>query len=87
MPEGPTATELSKEAEQETAVFAQAVNVEKLLDLLGVFDPTKNNLVDNEEIRVHFIPVGFLYRNRLLISFSFSFVVCVRERRSCTGRV
>ncbi|TFK39621.1 hypothetical protein BDQ12DRAFT_682099 [Crucibulum laeve] len=47
----PTAAELAKEAEQEAAVFAQAVNVEKLLNLLRALDPAKDNLADNEEIQ------------------------------------
>ncbi|KAF8998603.1 hypothetical protein BDQ17DRAFT_1247500 [Cyathus striatus] len=47
----PSATELAKEAEQEAAVFAQAVNVEKLLNMLRTFDPAKDNLADNEEIQ------------------------------------
>ena len=51
MPE-PTASELAREAEQEAAVFAQAVHVEKLLYLLRAFDPAKDNLADNEEIQV-----------------------------------
>lgn len=51
MPE-PTAAELAKEAEQEAAVFAQAVNVEKLLTMLRALDPVKDNLADNEEIQV-----------------------------------
>ncbi|KAH9479893.1 Class E vacuolar protein-sorting machinery protein HSE1 [Psilocybe cubensis] len=50
MPE-PTAAELAKEAEQEAAVFAQAVNVEKLLNMLRALDPAKDNLADNEEIQ------------------------------------
>ncbi|KAF9480351.1 hypothetical protein BDN70DRAFT_805464 [Pholiota conissans] len=50
MPE-PTAAELAKEAEQEAAVFAQAVNVEKLLNMLRAMDPAKDNLADNEEIQ------------------------------------
>ncbi|KAL0953380.1 hypothetical protein HGRIS_004619 [Hohenbuehelia grisea] len=50
MPE-PTAVELAKEAEQEAAVFAQAVNVEKLLTMLRALDPAKDNLADNEEIQ------------------------------------
>lgn len=48
----PTATELAKEAEQEAAVFAQAVNVDKLLTMLRGLDPQKDNLADNEEIQV-----------------------------------
>lgn len=51
MPE-PTSAELAKEAEQEAAVFAQAVNVEKLLNMLRSLDPAKDNLADNEEIQV-----------------------------------
>ncbi|PPR04705.1 hypothetical protein CVT24_011827 [Panaeolus cyanescens] len=50
MPE-PTAEELAKEAEAEAAVFAQAVNVEKLLNMLRALDPAKDNLADNEEIQ------------------------------------
>ncbi|KJA14934.1 hypothetical protein HYPSUDRAFT_149756 [Hypholoma sublateritium FD-334 SS-4] len=50
MPE-PTASELAKEAEREAAVFAQAVNVEKLLNMLRAMDPAKDNLADNEEIQ------------------------------------
>lgn len=50
MPE-PTPAELAKEAEQEAAVFAQAVNVEKLLNMLRALDPAKDNLADNEEIQ------------------------------------
>ncbi|TFK65081.1 hypothetical protein BDN72DRAFT_773841 [Pluteus cervinus] len=50
MPE-PTVAELAKEAEQEAAVFAQAVNVEKLLNMLRGLDPVKDNLADNEEIQ------------------------------------
>jgi hypothetical protein len=70
MPE-PTATELGREAEQEAAVFAQAMNVEKLLNMLRSFDPAKDNLADNEEIQVRNAQgcgqvsdaVLFLYRN------------------------
>ena len=51
MPE-PSATELAKEAEQEAAVFAQAMNVEKLLNMLRDLDPAKDNLADDEEIQV-----------------------------------
>jgi len=47
MPE-PTGAELAKEAEQEAAVFAQAVNVEKLLNMLRALDPAKDNLADNK---------------------------------------
>lgn len=51
MPE-PTAAELAREAEQEAAVFAQAMNVEKLLNMLRSLDPAKDNLADNEDIQV-----------------------------------
>ena len=54
MPE-PSATELAKEAEQEAAVFAQAMNVEKLLNMLRALDPAKDNLADDEEIQVGLI--------------------------------
>jgi signal transducing adaptor molecule len=54
MPE-PSATELAKEAEQEAAVFAQAMNVEKLLNMLRSLDPAKDNLADDEEIQVGII--------------------------------
>jgi signal transducing adaptor molecule len=47
-----TASELAKEAEQEATVFAQAVNVEKLLTMLNAFDPAKDNLADDEELQV-----------------------------------
>jgi signal transducing adaptor molecule len=51
MPE-PSATELAEEAKQEGAVFAQAMNVEKLLNMLRALDPAKDNVVDDEEIQV-----------------------------------
>jgi len=38
-------------AEQEAAVFAQAVNIEKLLDMLRALNPAKDDLADNEEIQ------------------------------------
>jgi signal transducing adaptor molecule len=47
----PTASELAKEAKQEAEVFAQAVNVDKLLTMLRALDPAKDNLADNEEIQ------------------------------------
>ncbi|KAH8103891.1 hypothetical protein BXZ70DRAFT_1051784, partial [Cristinia sonorae] len=47
----PTANELAKEAEQEAAVFNQAVNVDRLLTMLRQMDPAKDNLADNEEIQ------------------------------------
>lgn len=48
----PTATELAREAEQEAAVFAQAVNVDRLLTMLRTIDASGDNLADNEEIQV-----------------------------------
>ena len=71
MPE-PTAVELAKEAEQEAAVFSQAVNVEKLLNMLRALDPVKDNLADNEEIQVSLV---FHLRLRVCIIFVY---------RSCT---
>lgn len=65
MPE-PTANELAKEAEQEAAVFAQAVNVEKLLNMLRAMDPAKDNLADDEEIQVSFHLVRFRYISYLI---------------------
>jgi hypothetical protein len=59
MPE-PTAAELAKEAEQEAAVFSQAVNVEKLLNMLRALDPAKDNLADNEEIQVCILAIVFI---------------------------
>jgi signal transducing adaptor molecule len=56
MPE-PTAAEMTKEAEQEAAVFAQAVNVENLLNMLRSLDPAKDNLADNEEIQVSILKI------------------------------
>ncbi|KAI0339362.1 hypothetical protein BDW22DRAFT_1361367 [Trametopsis cervina] len=47
----PTAAELAKEAEQEAAVFSQAANVDRLLQMLRQMDPAKDNLADNEEIQ------------------------------------
>ncbi|KAJ8079227.1 hypothetical protein PM082_021727 [Marasmius tenuissimus] len=47
----PSANELAREAEQEAAVFSQAVNVDKLLNMLRALDPQKDNLADNEEIQ------------------------------------
>lgn len=60
MPE-PTSAELAREAEQEAAVFAQAVNVEKLLNMLRALDPAKDNLADNEEIQVGLYFVGLAW--------------------------
>ena len=54
MPE-PSAAELAKEVEQEAAVFSQAMNVEKLLNMLRALDPAKDNLADDEEIQVGII--------------------------------
>ncbi|KAJ7817716.1 hypothetical protein B0H14DRAFT_3877425 [Mycena olivaceomarginata] len=48
----PTPAELAAEASQEAAVFAQAVNVERLLNMLRALDPAKgDNLADDEEIQ------------------------------------
>ncbi|KAJ6552741.1 hypothetical protein B0H19DRAFT_1295038 [Mycena capillaripes] len=48
----PTPAELAAEATQESAVFAQAVNVERLLNMLRALDPSKgDNLADDEEIQ------------------------------------
>ncbi|KAJ6477376.1 hypothetical protein C8R47DRAFT_924579, partial [Mycena vitilis] len=48
----PTPAELAAEATQEAAVFAQAVNVERLLNMLRALDPSKgDNLADDEEIQ------------------------------------
>jgi signal transducing adaptor molecule len=60
MPE-PTAAELAREAEQEAAVFAQAVNVEKLLNMLRALDPSRDNLADNEEIQVSILSFASCY--------------------------
>lgn len=51
MPE-PSASELAREAEQETAVFTQAANVDRLLTLLRGLDSSGERLADNEEIQV-----------------------------------
>lgn len=63
----PSATELAKEAEQEAAVFAQAMNVEKLLNMLRAFDPAKDNLADEEEIQVRTIIFSFFSCSLLTI--------------------
>ncbi|KAL1689439.1 hypothetical protein GGG16DRAFT_126443 [Schizophyllum commune] len=47
----PSAAELAREAEAEAAVFAQAVNVDRLLNMLKSLDPARDNLADNEEIQ------------------------------------
>ncbi|KAH9849897.1 hypothetical protein C2E23DRAFT_837847 [Lenzites betulinus] len=47
----PTAAEITREAEQEAAVFSQAANVDKLLTMLRTMDPARDNLADNEEIQ------------------------------------
>ncbi|KAJ7022690.1 hypothetical protein C8F04DRAFT_1310478 [Mycena alexandri] len=48
----PTPAELAAEATQEAAVFAQAVNVERLLNMLRALDPSRgDNLADDEEIQ------------------------------------
>ncbi|KAH9004545.1 hypothetical protein EDB86DRAFT_2883929 [Lactarius hatsudake] len=47
----PTAAELAAEAQQESTVFSQAANVDRLLTMLRTLDPAKDNLADNEEIQ------------------------------------
>ncbi|TDL23844.1 hypothetical protein BD410DRAFT_720457 [Rickenella mellea] len=47
----PTAMEIAKEAEQEATIFAQAANIDKLLNMLRGLDPAKDNLTDNDEIQ------------------------------------
>ncbi|KAJ7113908.1 hypothetical protein C8R44DRAFT_676373 [Mycena epipterygia] len=48
----PTPAELAAEAAAEAAVFAQAVDVERLLNMLRALDPSKgDNLADDEEIQ------------------------------------
>jgi signal transducing adaptor molecule len=49
----PTPAELAREVEAETAVFGQAANIDKLLNMLKTFDIQKDNLADNDEIQVH----------------------------------
>jgi len=65
---------MAQEAEQEAAVFAQAVNVEKLLNMLRSLDPLKDNLADNEEIQV-----SLLMESGCMISH--------RRGRSCIAQV
>jgi signal transducing adaptor molecule len=48
----PTPAELTREAEQEAAVFSKAADVDKLLGMLKDIDPMHDNLADNEEIQV-----------------------------------
>jgi len=83
MPE-PTAAELAREAEQEAAVFAQAVNVEKLLNMLRALDPAKDSLADNEEIQVinNLIPWTFLLNNFFLLYRNFTDQAWHCDRRS-----
>ncbi|KAG8802765.1 ESCRT-0 subunit protein hse1, partial [Serendipita sp. 399] len=47
----PTSADLAREAEAEAAVFAQAANIDKLLNLLRGFDINKDNLADDENIQ------------------------------------
>jgi len=42
---------VAAEAQQEAGVFAQAANVDRLLNMLRNLDPAKDNLADNEEIQ------------------------------------
>ena len=43
---------LTREVEQEAAIFTQAANVDRLLTLLGDLDATGERLADNEELQV-----------------------------------
>jgi hypothetical protein len=47
-----TPEDLAREAEQEAAIFSQAANIDKLINMLRGLDPAKDNLADNEEIQV-----------------------------------
>ena len=47
-----TVSGLVREAEQEAAVLAQAVNIEILLNISRSFDPGQDNLTENEAIQV-----------------------------------
>ncbi len=58
MPE-PTAADLTREAEAEAAVFAQAANIDKLLNRLRNFDLAKDNLADDEDVQVSRPPPVF----------------------------
>ena len=61
---------MAKEAEQEAAVFAQATNVDRLLQMLRQMDPAKDNLADNEEIQVRIILVAIYKANIAYRSFT-----------------
>jgi hypothetical protein len=61
-------------------VFAQAVNVERLLNMLRALDPSKgDNLADDEEIQVCVFLKGFLLLRRFDVPFG--------SRRMLRGRV
>jgi signal transducing adaptor molecule len=47
----PAAAEIARQAEQEAAVFAQAVNVDRLLTMLMNLDISRENIANDEEIR------------------------------------
>jgi signal transducing adaptor molecule len=47
-----TSTDIAREAEAEASVFAQAVEIDKLLNLLRNFDISKQNLADDDDIQV-----------------------------------
>ncbi|KAF8323500.1 uncharacterized protein EI90DRAFT_2384190 [Cantharellus anzutake] len=47
----PTPEEITREAQQEATIFAQAAEIDQLLDMLRKVDPAKDNLADNEEIQ------------------------------------
>ena len=83
MPE-PTAAELAKEAEQEAAVFAQAINVDKLLTMLRNLDPAKDNLADNEEIQVCTRQYRYQYK---LIFFFCIHRSCIDQAWHCVPKL
>ncbi|KAK0555169.1 hypothetical protein OC845_000305 [Tilletia horrida] len=47
----PTPADLQREAEMEARVFAQAENIDSLLNKLKDLDPTKDNLAEDEELQ------------------------------------
>ncbi|CAG8484218.1 4300_t:CDS:10 [Ambispora leptoticha] len=47
----PSPADLAREAEIEASVFAEARNVERLLELLSTIDPTKDSFSENEAIQ------------------------------------
>ena len=78
-----TAAELAREAEQEAAVFAQAVNVDKLLTMLRTIDSSGENLADNEEIQVRVLkPPCVVTLNVLAGTLSFLHVSSTEDRQA-----